>query len=79
MSDKEEKKVTMYAFAISYLKEKLDVTNYINLVEYVEKIQLLNFNEYQNLIFKNSKLPNLMSKEDCELFELDITSKRERT
>ena len=60
---------------MDYLNDKLDICNYINLLESVDKLQLLYFNDCQKLIFKNLKKPNLLNKEECELFELNLKLK----
>lgn len=70
-NDKELTTINAYDFAYNFLREKLDITSYIKLQSSFETLQLFNYNEFQQLAFKNLRKPNLFSEEDKVLFNLD--------
>ncbi len=73
LNSEEKEKVEIYEFALEYVKSKLDITSYMSYLETVDKLKLLNYNEIQNYTIKNLKKPNLLNKEERELYELEVT------
>ncbi len=72
LSPEEKEKVEIYNFALEYVQNKLDITSYMNYLDSVDKLKLLNYNEIQNYTLSNLKKPNLLNKEERELFDLEI-------
>ncbi len=72
LTNDERELVNIYEFALDYLKEKLDISEYVTMVMNLDKIILFNFNEVQKASFKNMKKPNLFNREECNLFELEL-------
>ncbi len=68
----EREKVEAYEFALEYVKNKLDVKTYMKYLDTIDKLKIFNYNDVQNLCFKNLKKPNLLNKDEKDLFELEI-------
>ncbi len=77
LNQKEFTKVSIYEFAMNFVLEKMDIISYMNLQSNFDKYQLFNFNKIQKLTFKNLRKPNLMVKEDLELFDLDFSEDKD--
>ncbi len=45
------------------------------MISSIDKFKFFNFNEEQSLAFKNMKKPNPFSKEECEIFNLELDNK----
>ncbi len=77
LKKKDKKQVSMYEFALTFLMDKLDITSYMNVLNHIDKMQFLNYNETQKYCFKCMKKPNLMDEKEMALYELKYTKDEE--